>query len=190
MPPIGDLAARRDPGQDGDQRGILAAGQGRCVAERLQVPRRTAHAGDDTADCGHVSSPFICRLGIVVTMWYRADVVAARARCGGQMEAASPHVHHADCTVVPRPAGLMAGKDRAPAGGNVTADDLIVAAPWLAFAAGLAVIGWRLAAGRGRRRRRRGPPPSGAAAQPGRDAADDRPAQGRSVAQNAWPRDR
>jgi len=37
----------------------------------------------------------------------------------------------------------------------VTGDDLIVAAPWLAFAAGLAVIGWRLAASRGRRRRRR-----------------------------------
>jgi hypothetical protein len=73
------------------------------------------------------------------------------------MEAASPHVHHAACTLVPPPAGLMAAKDRAPAGGNVTGDDLIVAAPWLAFAAGLAVIGWRLAASRGRRRRR-GPP--------------------------------
>ena len=32
----------------------------------------------------------------------------------------------------------------------MTGDDLIVAAPWLAFAAGLAVIGWRLAASRGR----------------------------------------
>jgi hypothetical protein len=28
----------------------------------------------------------------------------------------------------------------------VTGDDLIVAAPWLAFAAGLAVLGWRPAA--------------------------------------------
>jgi hypothetical protein len=57
----------------------------------------------------------------------------------------------------------MAGKDRASAGGNVTGDDLIVAAPWLAFAAGLAVIGWRLAASRGRRRRH------------GQDGAGDRP---------------
>ncbi len=48
----------------------------------------------------------------------------------------------------------------------MTGDDLIVAAPWLAFAAGLAVIGWRLAAGRGRRRR----------AQTGQDRADDGPA--------------
>jgi hypothetical protein len=52
----------------------------------------------------------------------------------------------------------------------VTGDDLIVAAPWLAFAAGLAVIGWRLTAGRGRRRRRRDP--------------------AESVAQNARRRDR
>jgi hypothetical protein len=59
----------------------------------------------------------------------------------------------------------------------VTGDDLIVAAPWLAFAAGLAVIGWRLAAGRGRRRRRRGAP----------DEADDRRAL---VAQNGRRRDR
>jgi hypothetical protein len=35
----------------------------------------------------------------------------------------------------------------------VTGDDLIIAAPWLVFAAGLAVIGWRLAVCRGRRRR-------------------------------------
>jgi len=70
----------------------------------------------------------------------------------------------------------------------VTGDDLIVAAPWLAFAAGLAVIGWRLAASRGRRRRR-GPPP-GEGARPGQDEAGDRPAQGGSVAQNGWPRDR
>ena len=49
----------------------------------------------------------------------------------------------------------------------MTGDDLIVAAPWLAFAAGLAVIGWRLAAGRGRRRRR-GPPACGGAPGPGR----------------------
>jgi hypothetical protein len=55
----------------------------------------------------------------------------------------------------------------------VTGDDLIVAAPWLAFAAGLAVIGWRLAAGRGRRR---GPPGGGGGARTGRDEADDRPA--------------
>jgi hypothetical protein len=48
----------------------------------------------------------------------------------------------------------------------MTGDDLIVAAPWLAFAAGLGVIGWRLAASRRRRRR------------------------DRSVARDAWPRDR
>jgi len=59
----------------------------------------------------------------------------------------------------------------------VTGDDLIVAAPWLAFAAGLAVIGWRLAAGRGRRRRRGPPPPgSGARLSGGPDEAGDRPA--------------
>jgi hypothetical protein len=40
----------------------------------------------------------------------------------------------------------------------VTGDDLIVAAPWLAFGAGLAMIGWRLAADR---RRRRSPRPDG-----------------------------
>jgi hypothetical protein len=69
------------------------------------------------------------------------------------MEAGSSHVHHADCTLLPLPAGLMAGAERAPEEGNVTGDDLLVAAPWLAFAAGLALIGWRLAAGRSRRRR-------------------------------------
>ena len=53
----------------------------------------------------------------------------------------------------------------------MTGDDLIVAAPWLAFAAGLAVIGWRLAAGRGRRR---GSPPPGQRARRGADEADDR----------------
>jgi hypothetical protein len=63
----------------------------------------------------------------------------------------------------------------------VTGDDLIVAAPWLAFAAGLAVIGWRLAASRGRRRRRRVSAP---------DEADDQPSRGRSVAQNGRRRDR
>ena len=42
----------------------------------------------------------------------------------------------------------------------MTGDDLIVAAPWLAFAAGLVVISWRLAAGRGRRRRHGPPQPS------------------------------
>jgi hypothetical protein len=90
------------------------------------------------------------------------------------MEAASSHVHHADCTLLPLPAALMAARERAPAGGNVTGDDLIVAAPWLAFAAGLAVIAWRLAAGRGRRRRRLNAP----------DQADDQPSEDRPVAQN------
>jgi len=89
------------------------------------------------------------------------------------MEAASSHVHHADCTVLPLRAASMATRERAPAGGHVTADDLIVAAPWLAFAAGLAVIGWRLAASRGRRRRRGGLPPPDA--RPGPDEAGDRP---------------
>jgi len=37
----------------------------------------------------------------------------------------------------------------------LTATDLIVLAPWLIFAAGLAVIGWRLLAGRRSRRPRR-----------------------------------
>jgi len=58
----------------------------------------------------------------------------------------------------------------------VTADDLIVAAPWLAFAAGLAVIGWRLAASRGRRRRRGELPPRGG--RPGPDEAGDPPTLG------------
>ena len=90
------------------------------------------------------------------------------------MDAESSHVHHADCTPLPLAAGLMAGEDRVPAGGHVSGDDLIVAAPWLAFAAGLAVIGWRLAVGR--RRRRRGPAGAGPA--------------GRSVAQNGQRRNR
>jgi hypothetical protein len=60
----------------------------------------------------------------------------------------------------------------------VTGDDLIVAAPWLAFAAGLVVIGWRLAAGRGRRRRRDPKPPS-PRPRPGPDEAGDRPAHDR-----------
>jgi hypothetical protein len=72
-------------------------------------------------------------------------------------------LHTVTTLTAPRPrAGPVCWRD----GGNVTADDLIVAAPWLAFAAGLAVIAWRLALGRRRRRRRR------------------------SVARNAWPRDR
>jgi hypothetical protein len=58
----------------------------------------------------------------------------------------------------------------------MSADDLIVAAPWLVFAAGLAVIVWRLAAGRGLRRERR-PGPSGQGARPGGRRAD-RPASG------------
>jgi hypothetical protein len=61
----------------------------------------------------------------------------------------------------------------------VTGDDLIVAAPWLAFAAGLAVIGWRLAVGRGRRRRREPPPGEGARPSGGPDEAGDRAALGR-----------
>jgi hypothetical protein len=90
------------------------------------------------------------------------------------MEAASSHVQHTDCTQLPLAAGLMSGEDRAPAGGNVTGDDLIVVAPWLAFAAGLAVIGWRLAVGRSRRRRR-GPPGAAAPVRPSQDRADDQP---------------
>jgi hypothetical protein len=60
--------------------------------------------------------------------------------------------------------------------GNVTGDDLIIAAPWLVFAAGVAVIGWRLAVGRGRRRRRRGPRQPGVRAMPGQDRAAARAA--------------
>ena len=52
-------------------------------------------------------------------------------------------------------------------------DDLIVAVPWLIFAAGMAMIGWRLAAGRGLRRERRPGPPGGCQAdRPGTGAAD------------------
>lgn len=76
------------------------------------------------------------------------------------MEAASSHVHHADCTPLPLAAGLMATKGPRTAGGHVTGDDLIVAAPWLAFVAGLVVIGWRLAVGRDRRRRHERPQPT------------------------------
>jgi hypothetical protein len=54
----------------------------------------------------------------------------------------------------------------------VTGDDLIVVAPWLAFAAGLTVIGWRLATGRGRRRRRRDLAEPGACARTDQDRAD------------------
>ena len=60
----------------------------------------------------------------------------------------------------------------------MTGDDLIVAAPWLAFAVGLIVIGWRLAASRGRRRQRGAPPPS-QGARCGPDEAGDRPGLGR-----------
>jgi hypothetical protein len=38
-------------------------------------------------------------------------------------------------------------------GGMVTAADLMVLVPWLIFAAGVGVIGWRLLARRGGRRR-------------------------------------
>jgi hypothetical protein len=56
----------------------------------------------------------------------------------------------------------------------MSSDDLIVAVPWLVFAAGLAMIGWRLAAGRGLRRERRlGPPGKGA--RPGGCRAGRRP---------------
>jgi hypothetical protein len=58
----------------------------------------------------------------------------------------------------------------------MSADDLIVAVPWLVFAAGLAVIGWRLAAGRRLRRERRPGPPGKGAWPGGRQA--DRPASG------------
>ena len=56
----------------------------------------------------------------------------------------------------------------------MSGDDLIVAVPWLVFAAGLAVIGWRLAAGRGLRRRRRPGAPGKGTRRGGRRA--DRPA--------------
>jgi len=60
----------------------------------------------------------------------------------------------------------------------MSADDLIVTVPWLVFAAGLTVIGWRLAAGRGLRRER-SPEPPGREARPGGRRAD-RPASGTS----------
>ena len=71
------------------------------------------------------------------------------------MEAASSHDHHADCTLLPLRADVMAARNAHPREGTLAGDDLIVAAPWLAFAAGLAVIGWRLAVSRARRRRSR-----------------------------------
>lgn len=71
----------------------------------------------------------------------------------------SPHARHAACTPLPLRAGLMAGDTARPSGGNVTGDDLIVAAPWLVFAAGMAVIGWQLAAVRRHHRLRRPPRP-------------------------------
>jgi hypothetical protein len=49
----------------------------------------------------------------------------------------------------------------------MTGGDLIVAAPWLVFGAGLTAIGWRLAAGRGDRNRP--PPPPGTGTWPHRD---------------------
>lgn len=53
----------------------------------------------------------------------------------------------------------------------MSGDDLIVAVPWLVFAAGLAMIGWRLAASRGIRRERRTRRPFGDT-RPGTGAAD------------------
>jgi hypothetical protein len=50
--------------------------------------------------------------------------------------------------------------------------DLIVAVPWLVFAAAMAVIGWRLAAGRRMRREHRPGPPGKGADRPGTGAAD------------------
>jgi hypothetical protein len=58
----------------------------------------------------------------------------------------------------------------------MNADDLIVAVPWLVFAAGLAMIVWRLAAGRGPRRERRPGLPGKGSRRGGRRA--DRPARG------------
>jgi hypothetical protein len=58
-------------------------------------------------------------------------------------------------------------------------DDLIVAAPWLLFAVGLAAIGWRLAVGR----RRRGTP--GAERADSVPAADPGPADAHGPAQQA-----
>ena len=97
------------------------------------------------------------------------------------MEAGSSHGHHADCTLLPLRAAVMSAVMTAriahPRGGNVSGDDLIVVAPWLAFAAGLAVIGWRLAASRGRRRRRGlVPPGDGGGGRPAPEEAGDRPA--------------
>lgn len=52
----------------------------------------------------------------------------------------------------------------------MTGGDLIVAAPWLVFAAGLTAIGWRLAAGRGDRTRPPEPPGTGTRAHRDRPA--------------------
>jgi hypothetical protein len=60
----------------------------------------------------------------------------------------------------------------------MSADDLVVAVPWLVFAAGLAVIGWRLAAGRGSRRERRPGPPGQRARPGGRRRRAERSADG------------
>jgi hypothetical protein len=69
----------------------------------------------------------------------------------------------------------------------MSADDLIVVVPWLVFAAGLAVIGWRLAAGRGLRRglrRERRPGLPGKSARPGGCRAG-RPASGAADRESA-----
>jgi hypothetical protein len=58
----------------------------------------------------------------------------------------------------------------------MSADNLIVAVPWLVFAAGLAAIVWRLGAGHVLRRERRPGPPGKGARRGGRRA--DRPANG------------
>ena len=55
----------------------------------------------------------------------------------------------------------------------MSGDDLIVAAPWLVFAVGLAVLGWRLAAGR--RRRRRGRARAGVRGRLSQSGADEQP---------------
>jgi hypothetical protein len=65
----------------------------------------------------------------------------------------------------------------------MSGDDLIVAVPWLVFAAGLGVIGWRLAAGRGLARERRPGAPGKGARRRGRRA--DRPADGTADRESA-----
>lgn len=49
----------------------------------------------------------------------------------------------------------------------MSGDYLIVAVPWLVFAAGLAAIVWRLALSQARGRRRRNPVSPGKSGQPG-----------------------